>query len=125
MKTVIVILMLLGSVAKADGTSQVIDNSFDKIWDASVAALEDKTIDQANKDIGQITTKPEKSSFLSLNISKTITVKISKSSPCKVTVVSTVEKSRQAHGRTDSDIGNDSGAEKDLLEKIQKNLGGN
>lgn len=120
MKYVIMILALISLDAKASSV-QTYSAAYDKLWDAAVTALEDKTIDQANKDIGQITLKPEESSFLSVNMSKTTVVKISHSG--KVTVTSDVKKCRQALGRTDCLNDADESQEKSILEAIEKALG--
>lgn len=130
----IVIMMFLPTLSMADrlgtdGTSQTFDADFEKVWNAALVALDDKTIDQANKDIGQITTKAEKGHNLTGETSKTIAVKISHAKPCKVMIHANVERIVTvsagpfgAGSRSGTDTYSDDGLEKEILSGIEKAL---
>jgi hypothetical protein len=125
--------LFISSVAIADrlgtdGTSQTFDADFEKVWNAALVALDDKTIDSANKDIGQITTKPEKGHNLTGETSKTIALKISHAKPCKVMVHANIERVTQGgmlgmRGTASmTSTYSDDGLEKDILKGIEKSL---
>lgn len=111
-----------------DGTSRAFDADYEKVWNAALVALDDKTIESANKDIGQIVTKAVKSSNLLGDKSTTIAVKIGHAKPCKVMVHVNIERTVQGGGlgiggtMSQTDTYSDDDKEKDILDSMDKAL---
>ncbi len=130
MKSFILMGLFLSLNASADrtgteGATQVFQADFEKVWNAALVALDDKTIESASKDVGQILTKAEKGHNFTGETSKSISVKISHASPCKVTVHSNIERTVSAgpFGNVKgTDTYSDDDQEKEILKAIEKSL---
>jgi hypothetical protein len=133
MRTWILLLGLTASIAGfadrlgTEGATQTFDADFEKVWNAALVALDDKTIETANKEIGQITTKAEKGhSFLAGDTSKSISVKIGRAKPCKVVIHANVERTTQVSvggaTRSGTDTYSDDDLEKEVLKAMEKQL---
>lgn len=131
-KWIILLSLMLSTTVIADrrgtdGATQNFDADFEKVWSAALTALDDKTIESASKDIGQISTKAVKDhSFLAGDTSKTVSVKVGRSKPCKVTVHANIERTVQVSvggaTRSATDTYSDDDLEKEILKSMEKEL---
>lgn len=110
------------------GTSRTFDANFEKVWNAALVALDDKTIATANKDVGQIITQVEKGSNFLGEKETTISIKIGHAKPCKVMVHVNIARTVQGGGvgiggtMSQTDTYSDDGKEKDILDAMDKAL---
>jgi len=104
-----------------EGLTQSFDADYEQVWNAALGALEDKTIETGNKDIGQITTKAEKSTNLLGDKSTTYSIKITRAKPVKVIIHVNIEKTVSVglSGRSSTDTYSDDDEEKAVMKKIE------
>lgn len=130
LKSLMIVSMLFSFTAFADrlgteGVTKTFDAEYESAWNAALVAIEDLTIESANKDVGQIITKAVKSTNFLGDKSTTTQIKIGRSKPIKVVVHVNIEKTVTTSGRLSrsaTDTYSDDDAEKAIMQKIENEL---
>lgn len=108
-------------------SQQAYNKDFDVVWQACLNAVEDQTIDHADKGIREISTKPVSNMVINGNMSRYTTIKISENKPyvvrAKVTATRSSDTARTRFLSASAiDDFSDESQEKELLAKIDAAL---
>lgn len=107
------------------------NRDFDQVWKVCLDALSNQTIDRADKELHQITTKPVREKALmgaGDEVERTVTIKISDVKPYKVSVMVSAAKTTTAvgagsiRGLSSTDTYSDVSEERRLLDVIDSRL---